>query len=107
MNNCLVTICDPDDGLRQEWRGITNYARVVSTGAPPDPMAWDGDDAQTRMRKVKMWSCVAADVPIVLERMSKEWVGYELKVFTLTQVATRLPGELKNKQLSKDGILPT
>jgi hypothetical protein len=108
MNNCLVTVVDPAEGFRSPaWRGMSDYARAIHTGDWPADEPFDMEDNEQKiMRRVKMWSCDEKDIPIVLEKMSREWVGYELKVFTLTHAATRIPGELKEKQLTKDGVLP-
>jgi hypothetical protein len=105
MNDCLVTVVDVDQGVRGEWRGIHNYARGIATHEDFDGEI-EGLSNQEVLRRVKMWSCLEKDVPIVVEQMSQEWVGYEIKVFKLNQVSVRVPGELRKKQLTKDGVLP-
>jgi len=105
MNDCLVTVVDVDSGPRGEWRGVHNYARGICTGNDFDAEV-EGMTNQELLRRVKAWSCLERDVPIVVEQMSQEWVGYEIKVFKMTQVSVRVPGELRKKQLTKDGVLP-
>lgn len=105
MNDCLVTIMDVDQGPRGEWRGMHNYARGQLTGKEFDGDA-EGLSNQELLRRVKTWACIEADVGIVVEHMSNEWVGHEIKVYKLQQVSVRVPGELRKKQLTKDGVLP-
>lgn len=101
MNNCIVTVESLDNGLYREWRGMRYPARGVHTPELPDEDEHDPD------RKVTTWACMECDVPMVVEEVSKKWVGYEIKIFNLTAISTRLPGELKTKQLTKDGVFPT
>lgn len=101
MNNCIVTVETFENGLYREWRGVKYPVRGVHTGEDPD------DDMPSTDRKVTMWACMECDVPIVVEKMSLEWVGHEIKIFNLVALSTRLPGEIKTKQLTKDGVFPT
>lgn len=105
MNDCLVTIMDVDQGPRGEWRGMHNYARGQLTGKDFDG-EMEGLNNQELLRRVKTWACIEQDVPTVVEHMSTEWVGHEVKVYKLCQVSVRIPGELRNKLLTKDGVLP-
>jgi hypothetical protein len=100
MNNCIVTVETLDNGLYREWRGVQYPVRGVHTGDMPD------EDMHSPERHVTMWACMEADVPIVVEQMSKEWAGHEIKLFNLMSISTRLLGEIKTKELTKDGVFP-
>jgi len=103
MNNCLVTVLDTEDGLYREWQGCRYPVRGIQTRH--EKLSEDDTDQKIR-RTVTMWACNEADVEAVVAKVSQEWVGYEIKIFNLAGAATRIAGEIKNKLLTKDGMLP-
>ena len=106
MNNCLITITDPDTGYAQEIRGLHDFMRAPVFNENTSLDELDMLPMEERFRKVKTWSCREEDVDLVVERMSQQWVGHEIKVFKLFGAFQRLPGELRKKQISKEGVLP-
>lgn len=110
MNDCIVTVMDTEDGKWVQTRHMRDMARMLCSGADYPAYEDETDGAinmPQRMRKGKIWACQEKDVPAFVEQLSQQWVGQEIKVFKLTSVQIRIPGELREKQLSKDGVLPT
>lgn len=103
MNDCIVTAVNLDSGLYQEWRGALNAIRSPFIEYVEDSDKFTNEEL---MRKVPFWTCRQEDVDLVVEKMSQAWVGCEIKVFNMTQSVIRLPGELKRKVVTKDGVLP-
>lgn len=56
--------------------------------------------------QVEQWLCEARDTAIVVDKMTKEFPGREIKVFNLAEVHIRPPGEMVSKVVTKDGVLP-
>lgn len=103
MRNCIVTVENPDAGLYQEWAGARNGVVGHYSTNHTDPNELPHQDM---MRQIKTWWCSERDVKVVVEYMSTFWVGQEIKIFNLTAVSTRLAGDLKHKEVTKDGVLP-
>ena len=104
MYDCLVVVKDLEQGVYQEWRGT----RTAIRGLDNIPEVNDPELFSTKelIRKLPIWACMQKDVGAVVEQLSQEWVGYEIKIFNLTQIVTRLVGDLRTKEVSKDGVLP-
>lgn len=104
MKTCIVTVESLDDGIYQEWRGLSEnvVGHFERTG-------WDANEVPhaEMMKRVKTWYCAPQDTTRVVEYMSNHWTGTDIKVFNLTAVSIRLPGDLKHKSVTKDGVLPT
>ena len=100
MNTCLVVACDIDRGFYHEIRGISHGFNVV------DVPKVDMDETQDLMRDVYVWACHKDDAKAVAEKMSTKHVGSEIKIFNLSAIYTRAPGELKEKVVTTDGVFP-
>lgn len=99
----IVTVVDPNLGHYAEMRGAT--ARVF-TCANKDP--GESNDYARALRQVDTWYVTnEEEVPMVVEFLATNNVGVDVHVFELKSVSVRAPGEIKHKQISKDGILPT
>ena len=101
---CLVVVAKTDRGIRNEWRGM-NYGcyGLEDLGK----FEYDEDQGNdTALRVLKVWACQQEDVHVVVDKVSAQWVGHEVKVYELKQIATRLAGEMKTKEVSNDGVLP-
>lgn len=99
----LIVATPVDTGFYVEIRGARNTVRCVSapiTGHPEDM------DQPTLIRTAKIFSCFKVDIATVVEEISKQHVGADIKVYDLTQQFTRIPGELKSLTITKDGKLP-
>jgi hypothetical protein len=103
MNTCIVTVEDVEDGIYREWPRAQYPVRGVMTGQSFNYDAISDDDLE---RRVTMWACQEKDVDVVVNRMSNIWVNREIKVFNLSKISVRLPGELVNKRVTEDGVLP-
>lgn len=104
MNTHLVTVLDLERGLYNEWMGFNSAVQALFTETSQDDVGNMTTEKQGRF--VEIYACVEADVDAVVDRMSNQWVGYEIKVFNLTKIVTRIPGELRTKTVSKEGVLP-
>lgn len=104
MNTHLITVLDLEEGLYNEWEGFNTPVRSLFTEVSQDDVVQMPQKKQARF--VEMYACVEEDVDAVVDRMAAEWVGYEIKVFNLTKIVTRIPGELRTKTVSKEGVLP-
>ncbi len=102
MLDRLVVALNLGEGIYQEFRGLKAPIWGLQTDEIPD----SGEEVDHVLRKVQIWACEQRDVDVVVDRMSAAWVGHEIKVFNLSAITVRLPGELKSKQITKDGILP-
>lgn len=108
MKTHIVTVLGLEQGIYQEWRGCKEDVRGVFT---QDGVLSANDLGQNLpnealIRRVEIWTCCEADVPVVVDIMSKQWVGHDIKVFNLAQVHTRQPGEIKSKKVTNDGVFP-
>lgn len=94
----LVVATSYEDNEIVGW--ITQYgAQAVN---PPD-IDWNKRGATNHN---EIWFCSEIDVKIIVTEMSKLFPGRDIKVFKLQSIFNRLPGELKEKIVSKDGVLP-
>ena len=101
----IVTVTDPAAGVYAEWRGCRDRV-VAMTDLGVREMQEGHMETRDMMRAYKMWSCKKEDIAQVVDKLSEQWVGYEVKVFALSEVHTRLVGEIKSKEVSKDGVFP-
>ena len=97
--DCIVMAVNIGESYYEDWRGVGNGVRAIN----PTEIDWDNSKS-TRLNEI--WACMKVDVPRVVEEMSKYFVGREIKVFNLTEIHVRVPGELKSKLINNDGILP-
>lgn len=104
---CMVTVIDPMNGYRLNLRGLGfPVVGLMDTGKlPPDP-DHEGVDQRGAMMNLRVWTCYKRDVDTLVKHLSEYWVNQEIRVYDLVSIATRLPGELKSKEVSKDGVLP-
>ncbi len=105
----LIVVTNTEVGINTSLRGMRNAMRAVVP--PPIPRNFEHDDegmpdTDQLLRKVEIWSCEKADVPLIVEEISKYHTGVEIKIYSLNEVFTRLPGELKSLTVTKDGKLP-
>jgi hypothetical protein len=103
MRSCIVTVVSENDGLYQEWGGCREGVVGHYEMGGSDPSEMGHKDC---MRRIKTWFCSPADVDAVVKKLSEAWAGYEVKVFNLASVSIAMPGELKHKSVTKDGVLP-
>lgn len=102
MYDCLVVSLPMDRGVYQELRGMQRGIYGLVT--PPES---DGDMIDYNpMEEMTIWSCYQQDASKVAELMATSFVGKDIKIFNLTEIVSRLPGELKRKTVTKSGILP-
>ena len=96
----LIVISDTEEGRIYSIEGSRGLLRAVGVEEVDHDM-----DIRAK-QKQELFVCMAGDVPLAVAELSKYHVGRELKVYTLTQSFTRMPGELKNLIVTKDGKLP-
>ena len=104
MLDTIVMVYNNDIGYRMQLRGMANIAI-----APMDLPAFNdyGDMAsEDALKKAHVWYCDRKDTDKVVEEVSKYWANREIRVYQLTQISTRLPGDMRHKEVSKDGVLP-
>jgi hypothetical protein len=103
MKTHLVVAIDIESGLAHEFAGLRHdQVRAVESSID----SAEGLAHTELMRRVGIWACHEEDVPAVVEVMSRSWVGHEIKIFNLVQIFSRIPGELREKDLTTDGVLP-
>lgn len=105
MRTHLIVVADTSNGTRYSFSPNTGTGNAIAVDAPSE-IKWIGEMDKLDLRRVSAWACNAADVPIIVEELSKEWVGHEIKVFNLVEIHSRIPGELKHKRVEEDGVLP-
>lgn len=65
------------------------------------------DDYNREQKRVQSWTVDTEEaLKPLLEYMSTNHCGVDIKVFRLEKIIHRAPGELKEKQVTKDGVLP-
>lgn len=109
MRTHLVVVADTERGQGYTFNPLQGRGRAVAVTTPEEPIWKNNDftgDEKLDLRSVTIWSCMEEDVPHVVEELSKEWVGHDIKVFNLIEVHSRIPGELKRKRVEEDGVLP-
>ena len=94
----LVVATDYENNPMVGW--ISTYGLQ---GVNPEEVDWDRRDAY---KKNEIWFCQEKDVKTLVTEMSKLFPGKDIKVFKLMSIFNRLPGDLKEKIVSKDGVLP-
>lgn len=104
MNTHLITVIDLERGLYNDWVGFNGPVQALFTETSQDDVGNMVTEKQGRF--VEIYACIEADVDAVVDRMASQWVGYDIKVFNLTKIVTRIPGELRTKTVSKEGVLP-
>jgi hypothetical protein len=68
----------------------------------------DPENGRIKERNVDTWVVHHEDdVKPVTTMLAKNFVGMDISVFELRSVSVCQPGEIKTKEVSKDGILPT
>lgn len=55
---------------------------------------------------ISSWKCEEVDVPIVVDHLTKNFPGKEVEVYRLESIHFRPLGEVQNKSVTKNGILP-
>jgi hypothetical protein len=112
MKNCVIYVGIPEDAGRElGFRGMRDHVVVAQENRlqiADEDIHDHGDDPDQRafMRSSRLFFCDARDVPLVVDRISKEWVGHEIKVFNVDKVFQRNPGDMVEKKITKDGVLP-
>jgi len=105
MAKCIVTVANLDNGWHTEFRGCRNpvyglYSEFNRSNLEDDPPKNDV------LRECRYYSCEEEDLSSFVAALSEQWVGYEIKVFNLTKIVTRTAGDLVEKKVSADGVLP-
>lgn len=100
MYNHLVIAQGLDEGPYLELRGLRHGARAIITDRV------NFEDERNPFKRQTSFACMEEDVSTVVDYVSKNHVGDDVYVFKLIQSHIRLPGELKSKTISKDGVLP-
>ena len=101
MNDCLVTAINTDNGVYMDGlRGLHYpcYGLRCKTYNPEE-----SDDV---FADVSIWACNHSDASILADRLTQVFPGRDIKIFNLTSISTRPAGEIKHKQVTKDGIFP-
>jgi hypothetical protein len=105
MAKCIVTVANLDTGWYTEFRGGRNP--VFGLFSSFNSGSTDGDPPKDELlRACKMYSCEEEDASILVNALSEQWAGHEIKVFNLGKIVTRTLGELVEKKVSADGVLP-
>ena len=104
MNTHIITVLNLDQGLYNEWGGFNAPVQSLFTEVSQDDVAQMSQVKQDRF--VEIYACTEGDVDAVTNRMAAQWVGHEIKIFNLSKIVTRLPGEMRTKIVSKEGVLP-
>ena len=103
--SCLVTIIDPNDGGGLDMMGV-QYAPRVWTGSEEENPN-EAPNYTRAMKKLHTLFCEEADVECVSTMLSKWHAGDSVYVYKLTSILSCLPGEVKTKKITADGILPS
>lgn len=99
----LILAVPVDTGYHFELRNVRGGFRSVLI---PEIRNWDENTMEKSLQETKLFACNGADVPAIVEEVSKHNVGTRIGIYTLTGQYHRLPGELKNLTVTKDGKLP-
>lgn len=75
---------------------------VYTTGRPE----WDHDGELDSWDEATIWEVEEAGIPVVIDTLSRKFPGREIKVFNLVSVFSRAIGDLKEKRVTSEGILP-
>lgn len=100
MNNTIVMACDTEGGFYHEIRGNVYGFRAVVT------KDFDPDDSHDFLQDCDMWACREEDAALLVDKLSIAHPGKDIKTFNLTAISYRAPGELKKKNVTKDGVFP-
>lgn len=84
-------------------RGAVGVRQFISDDEPIE----SHDDYQRMQKRTSSWTVDSEEaLKPFLEYMSTNHCGVDIKVFRLEKIIHRAPGELKEKQVTKDGVLP-
>lgn len=99
----LLIVVSGDRGWNLEFRGIATARQVIID----DKGVAGSDDYQNAQKKVRAWTLEEErELPALLEFMSNNHIGVDINVFRLEKIVHRKPGELVEKKVTKDGVLP-
>lgn len=100
----LVTAIDTNGGYTLDLIPVNGLVRGVMTDNDDPNEARDYHRAQ---RQTDMWVVHnEADLQPVIDFVTTNFVGRDVSIFKLQSVAVRVPGDLRTKNVSPDGILP-
>lgn len=101
----IVTAVNPGNGQAVDIQGVPHGGRVFGSNTVN---VNDAVDYIGATRQVQSWSCTREEeVSLLVAALSTYFVGQDISVYKLESISIRAPGELKTKNVSKDGILPT
>lgn len=105
MTQCLVVVGDLTKGHQIDLRKCVGTVTGVYNNFTHE-MYDDADKTADVFRKCRIWYCDERDAPILVGHLSEQWVGHEIKTFNMTKVSTRLAGEIVEKKVTPDGVIP-
>lgn len=86
------------------YRGMNTNPRLFLSSSVRPESASDYERAQRQVDSVIVES--DADLKAAIEAITTNFVSVDVHVFKLISVSHRVPGDLKTKEISSDGILP-
>jgi hypothetical protein len=99
-HNCLILAVDTNDCFYYEFPG----SRADGCRAVEIPeVDWERNHPEKQQRA---WIGDIKDKDAIIEAVSRNFPGEDIKVFNLVEVHTRLPGKLTMKSVSESGVLP-
>ena len=105
MNDCIIIVGDLP-GPNRVGEGMYEGGLTFFNGE-----VFDGDSEDSPMdalvRATRVYSCLFHERHAAVELISRDWVGHEIKVFNLVEISSRAATDLKTKQVTVDGVLPT
>lgn len=101
----IVTAANTQNGRGVDIQGVRHPPRIFSSNlVNPEVEA----DYVLATKSIQSFVVTHEDeVPAMVAVLTANFVGMDISVFKLESISVRAPGELKTKNVSKDGILPT
>jgi len=105
MDTLVVAGITPGTGYYAEMSDELTRRSVEVRAVNIPEIKWESIDHAVGMRTNCVWACWAKDVTTVVAAVTKNFTG-QVQVFSLSTIYSRLPGALKQLDVTKDGVLP-
>lgn len=106
MNRFIVVVPDERIERRLQDFGVRILPPNGREWAQPVAIPFRDDDEATSPQDIRSWRCSEGEVLALVEDLTQRFPGQDVHVYELMSLNTRPVGEVKTRQVTKDGILP-
>lgn len=106
MKTTLVMVAPDEDGDFSQYGYVPRGYPALTDRL--NPVIIERPDPQRGgfYAKIEAWMVADEDVPHAVDYLTKNFPGRDIQVLKIQAIFSRTPGELKEKSVSKNGVLP-